>query len=103
MRISDWSSDVCSSDLQTGGIVAGAGRENPEPARLLRHHLATQFAIAKLLVADDIDLTDLRLGPFRNLEYDIDAVLVEFHHLRFDRRGKATLTAIQFEDRQSVV
>src|SRR3546814_11606192 len=35
MRISDWSSDVCSSDLQWGG--PGPGRERPDE-RPLRDH-----------------------------------------------------------------
>src|SRR3546814_10646176 len=33
MRISDWSSDVCSSDLIDGEVVAGEGRERPPEAR----------------------------------------------------------------------
>src|SRR3546814_17842078 len=32
MRISDWSSDVCSSDLGRGAVGIAANRENPLPA-----------------------------------------------------------------------
>src|SRR3546814_8840730 len=35
MRISDWSSDVCSSDLQAGGGDAG-GRDRGAPGRAVR-------------------------------------------------------------------
>ena len=83
---------------ETIGIVAGAGRKDAEPARLLRHHLAAQFTVLELLVADDVDLADLRLGAFRDFEDDVDAVLIELHHLRFDGRGKAALPTIEFDD-----
>src|SRR3546814_8005474 len=36
MRISDWSSDVCSSDLRGRGRFAGAGR--PEQGEMLAEH-----------------------------------------------------------------
>src|SRR3546814_8841577 len=36
MRISDWSSDVCSSDLRVGRLVAAVGGvDHPAPGRLL--------------------------------------------------------------------
>src|SRR3546814_6136199 len=38
MRISDWSSDVCSSDLPNGG-----GRETPIPAILIHRPLGLLF------------------------------------------------------------
>src|SRR3546814_1494698 len=47
MRISDWSSDVCSSDLQEGGTGV-AGHHGGEEMRLLRDrcHAAQQQHIA---------------------------------------------------------
>src|SRR3546814_1149129 len=33
MRISDWSSDVCSSDLRAGAVVSGAGRRAADVPR----------------------------------------------------------------------
>ncbi len=83
-------------------IVAGAGGEDAEPARLLRHHLATQFTIAELVIADDVDLADLRLGAFRDFKDDIDTVLVELHHLGLDRGREAALAAIEFDDAGNV-
>ena len=43
-----------------------------------------QVAVAELLVADDVDLADLRLRPLVDLEHDVDAVLVELDDLRLD-------------------
>src|SRR3546814_18942037 len=44
MRISDWSSDVCSSDLLGGKMVPFAGYEMPVqyPAGILKEHLHTR-------------------------------------------------------------
>jgi hypothetical protein len=39
----------------------------------------------------------LDLGP-SDFEHDIDAVLVEHDHLRFDRSGEAALPLVQFDD-----
>src|SRR3546814_8287936 len=36
MRISDWSSDVCSSDLRSGGGAGGVARQRGEPATAQR-------------------------------------------------------------------
>src|SRR3546814_6610214 len=61
MRISDWSSDVCSSDLSDDG-VGQEGRHHP-PGKILRHVLAgfghVRFehdeddALGKLLLIDE--------------------------------------------------
>ncbi len=83
-------------------IVAGAGGEQAEEARLLGHHFAAQLAIAELFVADDVDLADFGLWPFADFEHDIDAVLFEHHHFRFDRSGKAALALVQLDDAGNV-
>src|SRR3546814_16673269 len=44
MRISDWSSDVCSSDLQTGTQLPGVDRKQ----RLSRSNVGTFFVKASL-------------------------------------------------------
>src|SRR3546814_6966833 len=64
MRISDWSSDVCSSDLFQAGIA--------EPP-----------------VADEADAADTGERTFIDLEDQVDAVLLELDNLRLDRCGKA--------------
>src|SRR3546814_8084115 len=64
MRISDWSSDVCSSDLQVVDLDAGpAVRSDPGPGRdvgdaELVHEV---FAILQPFVEDGIEAPGLRL------------------------------------------
>src|SRR3546814_2578473 len=107
MRISDWSSDVCSSDLigiafgqvelaqlllvvrHTILIVARVRTQDRQQARFLGRHLLAQLAVGKFLVADDVDLADLGFRPLADLEHDIDAILVERDHLRLDVGGEA--------------
>src|SRR3546814_10849200 len=50
MRISDWSSDVCSSDLETG--TAALRAEFPNPGRLL---LPGQFVRARIAAGTQAD------------------------------------------------
>src|SRR3546814_11600161 len=83
MRISDWSSDVCSSDL--------FGR-----------HLAAQFSIGELLIADDIDLPDFGFRPFINFKDDVDAILIQLHHLRINCCRETALTPVQFDNAGNV-
>src|SRR3546814_5087454 len=54
MRISDWSSDVCSSDLQGGGRT---GRPRHRPSQLQIEQLFAQIGIAQRLP----DLREVRL------------------------------------------
>ena len=83
-------------------IIAGVGAENLEQPGFLRHHFAHQIAIRKHLVADDVDLANLGLWPFGDLENHIDAVLVEHHHLRFDTGGEPALAFVQFDDARHI-
>ena len=83
---------------QTIGIVAGVRRQDRQQARLLGRHFVLQVAVAELLVAEDADLANLRLRSFVDFEHDIDAVLVERHHLGLDGRSEAALTLVQLDD-----
>ena len=87
---------------QTIGIVGRVRRQDIAEAGLLRRHFAAQFAVAELFVADDVDLADLRLRPFVDLEHHIDAVLVELDHLGIDGRGEAALPLVEFDDARDV-
>src|SRR3546814_18900491 len=69
---------------QTIGIIAGACTEQPEEARLFGRHLAAQFSIGELLIADDIDLPDFGFRPFINFKDDVDTILIQLHHLRIN-------------------
>src|SRR3546814_6721294 len=70
MRISDWSSDVCSSDLRLGRRVAGGGQRVADAG--LPDVLHTRDDVADLtrrkelrrlhLRADDADLEDVEIG-----------------------------------------
>src|SRR3546814_6571963 len=61
MRISDWSSDVCSSDLALGGLVATLGPRAPFIAAAI---LAGLNALAMLfLLPETLDAAHRR--PFR--------------------------------------
>ena len=84
-------------------IVGRVGRQQAEPARFLRRHLAAQLAVAEHLVADDVDLADLGLRPFVDFEHHVDAILVEVDHLRINDRGESALAAIQFQDAADVL
>src|SRR3546814_6256442 len=78
MRISDWSSDVCSSDLDVQLRLAVAAREVPvlrDPGRLERHVLRRQCTLLAMqhapwcrhLQAAPIQPRDLRLLGARHL------------------------------------
>jgi hypothetical protein len=84
------------------GIVAGIAAEEAGEARLLGQHLAAQLAVGEFLVADDVDLPDLRLGALLDLEDDIDSVLLELHDLGIDGSGEAALAAIELDDPRDV-
>src|SRR3546814_10608165 len=95
MRISDWSSDVCSSDLQ--GIMFGYASnetENLMPLALdLAHRLLYELAALR---REDKEITYLRPDSKAQvtLEYDdnhkpvrIDAIVVSTQHDDFDNEA----------------
>src|SRR3546814_14562180 len=53
MRISDWSSDVCSSDLREIGALVGQHQFRLELPAVGQHHLALAGALDDVLVGDD--------------------------------------------------
>ena len=79
-------------------IVARVRRQDRGQARLLGRHFATQLAIGKLLVAENVDLPNLRFRSFVDVENDIDAVLVELDDLGFDGCGEPALTLVKLDD-----
>ena len=79
---------------QAIGIVAGARGEDLGDAGLLGRHLTAQAPVREMLVADDVDLADAALRALVDFEHDIDAVLIEQHHLGIDVGSEAALAAI---------
>src|SRR3546814_18349266 len=75
MRISDWSSDVCSSDLVPGGIVAGA---NGGPVGEL-HHQVLEAEVAVNLAQQVAEDHRLAVDLVRRAE-DVGVVLGEGAH-----------------------
>src|SRR3546814_11363391 len=61
MRISDWSSDVCSSDLVLLTRRVGADRSAPRTVHLVRSDRDRRW-IEQLVVADDGALAELDLS-----------------------------------------
>src|SRR3546814_19262805 len=53
MRISDWSSDVCSSDLREIGALVGQHQFRLELPAVCQHHLDLAGALDDVLVGDD--------------------------------------------------
>src|SRR3546814_8398936 len=63
MRISDWSSDVCSSDLQPGAACAAHGRGAPRVAEQLPDRVRQRLGVARRhYQAIDIIGNDLRVA-----------------------------------------
>src|SRR3546814_7827063 len=90
MRISDWSSDVCSSDLFDVVIVDGIGRikshntAGREPATfddLLEHRLAFGINLARLL-AHDLVVQDGGILAEQAPGLEKGRPVKELHHLR---------------------
>src|SRR3546814_3837500 len=72
MRISDWSSDVCSSDLQCAGRAQTSGLQI---AGRIQHLLHTRTA-TRPFVADDHDVAGLHLAA----ENRLDRRILAFQH-----------------------
>ncbi len=87
---------------QTVGIIGVVGGEEPQGAGLAGHHLAAELIVGKPLVSDDVDLPDLGLGAFRDLENEIDPVLFELDDLGFDPGGEAAAAPVEFEDARDI-
>src|SRR3546814_10395919 len=82
MRISDWSSDVCSSDL-AGELLARVlvvAAVPAEPVALGRLPRIGEVFLLELLVADQVDVADLGRLAFLDRQGHVDAVAVELAH-----------------------
>src|SRR3546814_13726476 len=55
MRISDWSSDVCSSDLRIIGIIEGDSDPQSFIPELIAHHAAGRFPFDTLIQTFPLD------------------------------------------------
>src|SRR3546814_1147070 len=87
MRISDWSSDVCSSDLQEDvGIL-----ELADHLLAVGHEVGRQVAAVELHAVDDVEIGGERL---RLLDGDHALVADLLHGLRSEERrvGKACVS-----------
>src|SRR3546814_4681038 len=62
MRISDWSSDVCSSDLNTEVIDVAATEQGPERLADILHRQAKRRDLVTLHVDRDLRLVELQVG-----------------------------------------
>jgi hypothetical protein len=58
--------------------------------------------VGEFLIAQNVDLADLGLGSFADLEHHIDAVLVLLDDFRLDSGGEAALALVQFDDARNV-
>ena len=63
-----------------------------------RVYISFRRRSSKVVVAEDVDRTDLGEVALVNLEHHIDAVLVELDDLRFDAGREASLPAIELKD-----
>src|SRR3546814_19128259 len=93
MRISDWSSDVCSSDLEALRIIDGADiQQEPD-----------LFCAAKTIalpVDSEIMRYILQHSPIRMLSAKGDSIQTRINYLEI---GTAQILTIPGEDRKSVV
>src|SRR3546814_11856901 len=79
MRISDWSSDVCSSDLATHAAHHAAGRAVAHAAaHLLHDHAAHHAAVEHHVVAEGIGEIGLRQGIGRQCHRPVGSVVSEY-------------------------
>src|SRR3546814_13540098 len=70
MRISDWSSDVCSSDLLTGGLqrMQGHRPQNPALFEEIRRSAPWPRRAAEILRFPGVFRDRSRLNPYRSEE-----------------------------------
>src|SRR3546814_16731520 len=82
MRISDWSSDVCSSDLRGArGRAGGTGARYPLGSGPLRHETNAGMTIAASMPGPAGDAADVRAAARRTLGLISPAQLVGHFHI----------------------
>ncbi len=85
-------------ERQPIGIVSVVGREDAVPAAFLGLDHLAQAPVAELGVGHESDPLNAGDLTFADLEHEIDAILRQRNHFRFDGRGEATAAAIKIED-----
>src|SRR3546814_14336952 len=96
MRISDWSSDVCSSDLASGGgrHRGARRRDGGECGRgLSRHQAGGQFVIPPAVPARAIDAPNFSTSRFR-AEREADWLAFDLLLTKLEKKGPTPLTKI---------
>src|SRR3546814_12987742 len=91
MRISDWSSDVCSSDLGLGGR---RGQQATGPPTLIERAVLEK----RLVVEQQRHLAGCRIDVGRNLshhEIALDGVAGAADHRRGDRKSVVSGTSVE--------
>src|SRR3546814_5135288 len=95
MRISDWSSDVCSSDLASGGgrHRGARRRDGGECGRgLSRHQAGGQFVIPPAVPARAIDAPNFSTSRFR-AEREADWIAFDLLLTKLEKKGAKALTS----------
>src|SRR3546814_20120952 len=93
MRISDWSSDVCSSDLASGGgrHRGARRRDGGECGRgLSRHQAGGQFVIPPAVPARAIDAPNFSTSRFR-AEREADWIAFDLLPTKIEKTGLKAL------------
>src|SRR3546814_11158984 len=87
MRISDWSSDVCSSDLIGYGLHLPADLEADRRYRYHSEHGARPVAVAEAGAYRGLSLVELRDGQFSSTATRADARRLLRQAIAADRKG----------------
>src|SRR3546814_7300329 len=76
MRISDWSSDVCSSDLLSGGLQALTAARKADAQRSRRHRIQFQAAeaVRQIESAPSCRPAPFALGNARQMRQQVQAI-----------------------------
>src|SRR3546814_10361252 len=101
MRISDWSSDVCSSDLRCVARVGGADELRPlcaagrGPGAVVRHAAARTRAVRRDRVLDRGDLGAWRAGLYGRGDLALDGVGRRFSNPSLPLRSEEHTSELQ--------
>src|SRR3546814_4293563 len=82
MRISDWSSDVCSSDLQIVREDATLGQELAILVQAFQRHVEAMADARDLLVLFRRQMVEILVRGFARVDLVLDAVETGHHHRR---------------------
>src|SRR3546814_20068977 len=85
MRISDWSSDVCSSDLPGGGFDVYWNRKPPGPGVIMEALLTSTAVVALAEIGDKTQLLAILLAARFNRPMPIIFGILVATHANHDR------------------